>query len=333
MSFSIFASRLPQEYQDLAYQEDSFCHAALSWLSIFKLDNVKNNTFMGSCEYPVRLHLIPYFGAMKTAEISSSVVQAYFKEKKSQFALESLRRHRYCLKSIFDIAVDDGCIVRNPVTRRIKLSSDIPPIEKKTWSQEEAALVWSFARKHKFGIDIMTLMETAISRSELLGLTWQDHDEKRAVLSIRNGLVVARNPYSNQVELIHDGLKNRFREREIPLSKELNAALCIKRAETEVRYSQKYVKHIFHAPEGGAYYPDSWYKRVLKEFMKSLNERHPEIPMLTTHELRHTRASVLINGNKNIFSVAALMGHGDLNMLRERYVHPDMNTMRENLGL
>jgi hypothetical protein len=77
MSFSLFVNRLPQEYQYLAHQEDSFYHAALSWLTVFKLDNVKNNTFMGSYEGSVRLHLIPYFGAMSMADISDVETRMY----------------------------------------------------------------------------------------------------------------------------------------------------------------------------------------------------------------------------------------------------------------
>ena len=333
MSFSIFANRLPEEYRHLAEQKETFCHAAISWLTVFKLDNVKNNTFMGSYEGPVRRYLIPYFGAMNMTDITSGIAQEYFKSKKNQLALSSLRRHRFCLHAIFDVAVDHGHIEKTPITSYVTLSSNIPPVEKNVWAQEECNVVWEYAKKHRFGADIMMLMETAISRSELLGLTWQDFDERNGTISINNGLVTAHNPYSNQVEMIHNGLKNCYRERKMPLSKELNAALYIKKRETRANHMGKFIKHIFHAPNGGPYYPENWYKRVLKVFMNELHEQYPEIQKLTTHELRHTRASILINGNKNIFSVAELMGHRDLNMLRERYLHPDMEALRKNLSL
>ena len=313
--------------------ETGFAHCALEWLSTFKLDVVKNCTYNNNYETPVRVHLIPHFQNRPISEITTSDVQKYFNEKKDELSLETLKKHKSCLLSIFDIAVDDGLREKSPMTKRVKISSKIEPLEKRTWTLEQYKAAWQFAKQHKHGLDIMILMETAISRSELLGLTWANHDSNASCLKLENGLTRAKNPHSGRQELEHSGLKNKYRKREIPLSKELNALLTLKPHHISTKAGKIPTKYIFHAPSGCAYAPDNWYKRVLKKFMKDLHEEQPNIPMLTTHELRHTRATLLTHHeNVDLFSIAELLGHKDLKMIRERYVHSDTEALRRALG-
>ena len=310
-----------------------FAYRSLIWLSTFKLDVVKNSTFYNNYESPIRCHLIPYFQDRAIAEITTSDIQEYFKEKREEFSLETLIKHKSCLASIFEVAVDDGLREKSPVTKQIKLSSAIAPAEKLVWTLEQYKTAWQFAKRHRHGLDIVVLMETGITRSELLGLTWQNHNSKTSCLKLENGLTAAKNPHSGKIELEHSGLKNKYRKREIPLSKELNALLTLKPHYISTKAGKIPTKYIFHAPSGCAYAPDNWYKRVLKRFMKDLHEEYPDIPMLTTHELRHTRATLLTHHeNVDLFSIAELLGHRDLKMIREWYVHSDTEALRRALG-
>lgn len=309
----------------------SFSHWSLKWLTLYKLDIVKNNTFLGTYEEPLRLYLLPYFGRSDIRKIKSSDIQRYFKQLISTLSLETLKKHRNCLSGIFALAIDDGIIQTNPVTARLVLKSNVRPIEKRVWTAEQYQQVWNFAKTHPYGLDILVLMETAITRSELLGLTWRDYRPRQGVLLIRNGLVSARNPHNGQNELLHDGVKNCHRERTIPISKELNAYLSLKPRKIYTRKQWIAPEYIFHSPKGLPYNPDNWYKRILLGFMRDLCETYPNIPILTTHELRHTRASLLVNSGVNIFAVAELMGHADLKMLRHRYAHADVESVRAAL--
>lgn len=92
-------------------------------------------------------------------------------------------------------------------------------------------------------------------------------------------------------------------------------------------------KYIFHAPSGGPYDPDNWYRRVLKTFMFDLHQEYPWIQQLTTHELRHTRTTILKNDGVDLFSIARLLGHVDLNMMAKRYAHDDLDALRKAIGV
>lgn len=58
-----------------------------------------------------------------------------------------------------------------------------------------------------------------------------------------------------------------------------------------------------------------------------------DIPILHSHELRHTRATLWINNGANLFAVADVLGHADLKMLRKRYAHSDVESTRELLKI
>ena len=111
-------------------------------------------------------------------------------------------------------------------------------------------------------------------------------------------------------------------------------ALNAKPRSVSVSHSKKetpikiYPDHVFHSPEGRPYQPQNWSKRVFNRFMDDLTAEHPEIPRLTPHELRHTRATLWLAQGVPELMVAKLLGHCDLKMLAKIYDHTDVETLR-----
>ena len=63
--------------------------------------------------------------------------------------------------------------------------------------------------------------------------------------------------------------------------------------------------------------------------MNDLVQAHPELPLLTPHELRHTRATLWIAQGISPLMVARLLGHCDVKMLAKVYDHTTVDTLRE----
>ena len=63
--------------------------------------------------------------------------------------------------------------------------------------------------------------------------------------------------------------------------------------------------------------------------MHRLNEAHPEVPILTAHELRHTYGTYLRRHGADIYTIQKLLGHKDINVTAEIYVHNELDTLRE----
>ena len=194
---------------------------AVFWLENYVRGFVKDNTYMGTYYHQTNNALIPYFGNMRISEIKSSVIQKFFNIQGKQYSLETLKKMKFCLSNILLVAVDDGVIFRNPVNSRIRLKSDIPPIEKNVWCQEHFDCAYRFALTHPYGLGPLLLMDTAITRSELLGIEWENVLWNKAYITIRNGTVLVQDPGTKKHYLLTDGLKNKYRKRDIPISKEV----------------------------------------------------------------------------------------------------------------
>jgi len=306
------------------------------WLDNYCKGKVKHNTYDGTYRQPVELHLIPFFGQYYLNEITPDIVQEFFNGKIYTSAFESLKKMRMCLNGIFEEAVANKICHINPVTSRIRLISKVPPDVKDVWTKEQYDLAWKYAKTHPNGLDVLLMMETGISRSELLGLHCEDHDSTKAILSIERGRIEQKNPYTHKYEIVEDGLKNEHRERLIPLSKELNALLLLRPKYILVGGSKKrgippkkfQPAHIIYAPRGGGCKPSNWSNRTFKAFMSDLHDFYPDVPILRPHELRHTRATLLTNQGTSVYFVSRLLGHRDLEMLSKRYAHFDVEALR-----
>ena len=178
----------------------------------------------------------------------------------------------------------------------------------------------------------MLMLETGISRSELLGLTWDDLDCEKAILYIRQGLVSFMDDDEGWVT-VADGLKNEYRNRVIPIV-DPDLLERLKQAPRTIEYTIQgktitvKTSHIIHSPEGKPYQPNNWNNRVFLPFMTALHKAHPDIPKLSAHECRHTRASLWMAGGMSAYTAAKLLGHSDTRMLLKIYDHTDAETLR-----
>lgn len=189
----------------------------------------------------------------------------------------------------------NASIIRLPKYHRV--------VEKHALSPQEYDTTYEFAVNHPKGLAIMLLMETGCSRSELLGLRFDDFDAEHGILHINQGLVSV-NSKETGTALIADGLKNDYRHREIPiLEPRLLARLkaeprtiTLGSGENEQTVE---VEYIFHSPEGKAYIPRNWYEREYRPFMKALVKAHPEIPSLTPHEAAAYQSDALVGTGRS----------------------------------
>jgi len=298
------------------------------------LGQVKDITYEATYREPVKNHLIPYFKNKYIHEITPSDIQQFFNEKATYCSLESQKKFKNCLRGIFSTAVENKICPSSPLTSSLRLWTEVSPIIKRSWTQQQYEIAYNFARCHDKGLAIMVLLETAISRSELLGLTWNDFDWKQNCLHIENGLIECRNSKTGGWELMHEGLKNSHRRRAVPISKELTTRIALEPRYIAASNMQEIATDfIFCSPKGKGYSPKNWYHRVFKKYMQDLCDMYPDIPMLTTHELRHTRATLLTYQGVDLYTVARLMGHRDLTMLSQRYVHDDLEAMRKEINI
>lgn len=305
---------------------------ALSCLEMYKKPYVKANTYSGTYLAPVQNHLIPYFGKMNINDIRPIHIQQYINKAAKKYAPETIKKDCNVLNLIFETAVDNQLCVKSPMTKSIKQPKYETRAVKRAYTQEQYDIAYSFAKEWEDGLSLMLLLETGISRSELLGLRWEDVDNDDRSIHINQGLVVYHSVDENKLVMESSGLKNKFRQRTIPIiDDDLWDRLC--HAPRIVTLGKKTVltEQVFHSPEGKPYQPNNWETRVYRRFMRALHKAHPEVPELSPHELRHTRATLWIAQGMEPYMAARLLGHSDLKMLTKIYDHTSPETLRKAL--
>ena len=182
-----------------------------------------------------------------------------------QYKPETIKKDITVLSFIMQNAVDNGLCRNNPVAKSVRLPK-VERANKMAYTKEQYDVVYEFAKNHPNGLAIMVLMETGISRSELLGLTWDDFDAEQGILHINQGLVSYRDVDEGWVTEA-DGLKNEYRRRSIPVVEpELLKRLREKPHRivlTPNRYKPEITEEvdttfIFHSPQGKPYQPNNW---------------------------------------------------------------------------
>lgn len=298
---------------------------ALEWLKTYKRDTVKENTFVGTYENPIKKHLIPYFGEYYLTDIKPIDIRRFLNDQSQTYAYETIKKFKACLSSIFEAAIENDLCSKNPVSKNLKICSNIPPPKKQAYSFENYITILDFAYNHKNsgGIDIFTMLTTGISRSELLGLKWENVDFTQRTLVIKDGTVLVRDKHTDKWVVKTDGVKNKYRYRYIPICDKLCELLLSKPRNGE---------YIFASPKGKAYDPNNWKKRVYDKFMLSLHEEYPNIPILNPHELRHTATTIWHEKEVDLLSISKMLGHADLTMLSKRYCHVNVETLRKAIN-
>lgn len=310
------------------------------WLETYKKGKVKNNTYYGSYQIPVERHLIPYFKGCGLKSIKPVDVQRFFDYKGKSCSAESIKKMRACLKAIFDTGIDNDLCFKNPVKKNLTITSSIDPISKRAYTQSEYDKILEFAKRHENGLSIILLMETGMSRSELLGIKWENIDFENSVINLVQGSVVAKNPETEQWGIVTDGLKNEYRSRPVPVKSWVADLLKAQPRTIWVGGNKRkglppfpvQTEFVIHSPEGKVFDPNHWHRRLYKPFMEDMHAAHPDIPILNPHELRHTRATLWKNDGVDIFTIAKLLGHADLEMLSKKYAHNDIGALKKALG-
>ena len=309
-----------------------FADWALYALQTYKKPFVKGNTYSGTYLAPLENHLLPFFGSFYMDEIKPLHVQRFINESVKEHGFETIAKDINCLRLIFDTAIDNQLCVKSPLTKSIKLPKREEKVTKKAYTQEQYDIAYAFAKEWDGGLPIMVLLELGVSRSELLGIRHEDLDRENRCIHISQGLVVYHSDDLDRQVMESDGLKNKFRRRSIPvMDDDLWNRLCKVPKSVTVGNKEVLTEQLFHSPEGKPYNPNNWVNRVYRPFMKALHQAHPDIPELSPHEFRHTRATLWIAQGIDPYMVARLLGHNGVSMLARRYDHTSVDTLRNVL--
>lgn len=287
----------------------TFAEWAYQWLETYKKPDIDENTYLYTYKCTIYKHLIPYFGSIQLNDIKPVDIKSFYLTK-NHMSESRLSKMQICLNGIFETAIDNDLCCKNPA-KKIKFTSLQRKKERKVYTDDEISVVKKFFYSRL--PEVVLLLETGLRRGELLGLKWKDIDIEQKTLSVNCSIA---EKYGGGIT-INPPKWNSYRT--IPLSD--TAIQLLKSLKTE---KEGYLfPNYNNAPQSS----NTWSQK-LNRYMKELP---PSIPILTAHEIRHTYGTYLRRHGVDIYTIQKLLGHKNISVTSEIYVHNEMETLRTAL--
>ena len=168
--------------------------------------------------------------------------------------------------------------------------------------------------RNKLGI--LICLSTGLRLGEICALKWQDIDFENSTLSVRRTVQRIRTEGEEKKTILLESTpKTASSKREIPLSEHLLGLL--KQFQEDTDYILK----------GDAPMDPRTYQYRFQALL-----REAQIDSTNFHILRHTFATNCINSGADVKSVSEILGHSNVNITLNRYVHPAMDVKRNYMN-
>lgn len=302
-------------YLEPAKKVPTFKEVALAWLETSP--GKAPSTRLGYAGI-VSVTLLPEFGSTRIDRIGPTDIKRFAaKQEKAGKAASTIKSYLRVLSPIFELAIDDEVIVRNPVKRvRIKGS---PSKRATIITPSQVKLLASLIDPHYSSLVLFTAF-TGVRAGEVAALRWRHVDVDTLSVTIeesvsrlsaseaRRAMVDVGEDFGNHFK----GTKsNRTRTIRIP---QFLVPLIGEPGERD--------EFVFKTAAGAPLRPDNFRNYRWLPAVAKAHGADPSFPAkLRYHDLRHTCASVLIKAGYNPKAIQAHMGHSAIAITFDTYGH------------
>jgi len=249
--------------------------------------------------------------------VLSDITDTFVREKISVGLSDSLTGSIYCvLNRILRFASEKYGITLSILKKPEKTEHRNRPVKILGRAEQEKMFVVLYCTMDIFKVAVLLCLYTGMRLGELCALKWDDIDLKNKTVTIsRTVQRLYVQGCATKTILVETSPKSAHSKREIPLSAEV-LELLLK------FYNGK--KYVFGGdkpmePRKMQYH----FKEILKE--ARLEDKN-------FHALRHTFATNCIEGGMDVKSLSEILGHSNVQITMNRYVHPSMDTKRKYMN-
>lgn len=204
-------------------QKHRFRDYANDWFEIFSKPNVSEVTAL-TYERQLNLHIYPVLGDLFIEDITVADVQRVFNRMGDDVKRETKNKTKMVLSQIFKMAYENRLINRNPLrSSSLKIKGQASE-ETRPYTVEQMRYLASHLndiRDPKARAWLALSISLPLRPEEVLGLRWEDLDEKNRVLHIRNTVT---HPTRNE-PYFHAYTKTASSKRDLHLPEEILAYL------------------------------------------------------------------------------------------------------------
>lgn len=285
-----------------------------SFYDTYKQDQQKNTTV--NRERIVRNHIRPAFGSLRLDTITTMTLQRFFNENAKKYSRETLLKIKNIMSPVFDAAVEDEYISRNPFK-----STHLTISGKETVSHKAipAEIIQDMMDTAKYLKDVEKwtvglLCYTGMRWEEILGVRWEDISDDS--ITISRAVV---HPDRNQP--IVKCTKTKTSERQIPVTPKLKELLGSE-------YKSGYIVASKKDPTRETPMSYSESRRLFEKIRKRY-----KIQDYSAHDFRDTCATKWRENGMSLDLIARLLGHAKTETTERRYVKYRSEMMSEAAAL
>lgn len=296
---TVEVSKLKGAYVDRADARVTIAELGAQWLARHK--SKVTASIHHSVESAWRVHVLPEWGGYAAGAITKRQVEAWLTRLGETPSHTTVARARDLLAGIFDDAIEDNRVTKNPSRGITIKKKPIPDEVFLTHSQVEALAITSL-----YPTIVRFLAYTGLRWGEATALRVRNIDMVRRRVNIREAVAEV-----NYLQILGSVKSHERRTIAYPdfLDSEV-AAACKGKGPDDRLWSAEDGTFL---RSGHAY--EGWFAGAVKRSMKT----DPDFRRVTPHDLRHTAASLAISAGANVKVVQRMLGHKSAKVTLDTY--------------
>ena len=294
------------------------------WIGI-KKKTVRPNTVRNYTER-YRHNIQPLIGKMVLSDVKPLHCQKIFYDMADQdYRTSTIYQTRITLYNMFEFAKENEVLRSNPCKRSVKSDMGKPSEKKEALTRENHRRFLEYASGQSYENQYRFVLQTGLRTGELVGLKWEDVDMNAKVIHIRRSM-----EYRHSTKEWRVGEpKSKSGYRSIPLTDEACAILNNQRKKNQEikEIASEWNEYVFLCRKGTPVKNSTYDTALFKICDKA------EIPRFSMHVLRHTYATRCIEGGIKPKTLQVLLGHSNIGMTMNRYVHTTEEEKKKEIDL
>lgn len=297
-----------------------------TWL-LEKKDYIKESTY-ANYSNNIFNHIIPKLGNYYLKELNHKIIQDFLlelsksgrKDNNGGLAEKTIKDITIIIKGSIKKGINEDKI------KNIELTFNYPKDNKEnklyvlTKREQNKITKYVLENINSRNIGLLISLYSGIRIGELCGLKWEDVDFKKNCLTINKTIqrVYIKDKKKNISKVIITTPKTKNANREIPINKDF----------LEILKKVKSNKNDYILTGNEKYIEPRTYRKHFNKVLDELKIKH-----FNFHSLRHTFATNCISLGVDYKTVSELLGHANVNITLNLYVHPRYSQKKKCIDL
>lgn len=280
---------------------------------IENVGGIKENTIL-SYKRRFRNNIKPIIGNKPISNVKPLHCQELLNAMSNDYGYNTIKLVRCTLKVMFQSAVENEVISKNPITKSIKIKGGKEVKIKKPFTVEEQRKFMKASMGMDYHNQFSFLLQTGLRTGELTGLEWKDIDFANKTLHIRRTM-----DFNTETKEWRTGdTKSVSGDRVLFLTDE--AISILRNQQEKVKHlkivNMEFKDKVFISRAGEPIKNNTYDSSIKRICQKAQIDDH-----FSMHSLRHTFATRCIEGGMKPKTLQTLMGHKDISITMNLYVH------------